>query len=186
MASKLLEQRSKINRLGLDMESLSIEGLHWWPVGPGKAAVNASNELNLAEGTRNLDVQFIQVIHLFQPDSLENEEAAGNMSEHHTSRSSWNSSRTEVNCCEICSSCDGRLLSQNKTMLEFRIWQLIQPTVVVDLSTWRKATISTCQQNSTKMHFTDWVATPFHLYNDSRLIVIGSVWVIHRQVHHVK
>ena len=35
-------------------------------------------------------------IHLFQPDYLEFEGASGNVSEHHTSRSSWLISRTEL------------------------------------------------------------------------------------------
>ena len=126
-------------------------------------------------------MQFIQVSYTLIPARFPTiKGAAGNVSEHHSARFSWNSLRTEVNCCEICSSCGGGLLSQNKTT--FRVQDMaviiIQPTMVVDLSTWRKAAVSTCQQNSAKMYFINW-PSPFHLYNDSRLIVIGSVWVIY-------
>ena len=51
-------------------------------MGPGKAAVNASNELNLTERTRNLDRKFIQVSYTLIPARFLT--AAGNGSEHHT------------------------------------------------------------------------------------------------------
>ena len=94
-------------------------------------------------------MQFIQISYTLIPARFPRiEGAAGNVSETHSSRFSWNSLRTEVNCCEIRSSCSGGLLSQNKTTFRVRDMAviIILPTMVVDLSTWRKAAVSTCQQ----------------------------------------